>query len=44
MNPLVVEQMTVAYDRQLVLEDVSFSIPKGKLVGVIGQTGRENQR
>ncbi|MGG6431610.1 metal ABC transporter ATP-binding protein [Anoxybacillus sp. D401a] len=39
MDPLVVEQMTVAYDRQLVLEDVSFSVPEGKLVGVIGPNG-----
>lgn len=39
MNPLVVDQMTVAYDRQLVLEDVSFSVPEGKLVGIIGPNG-----
>ncbi len=39
MNPLVVEQMTVAYDRQLVLENVSFSVPEGKLVGIIGPNG-----
>lgn len=37
--PLSVYDLTVAYQRKPVLWDVSFDIPKGKLVGVVGPNG-----
>jgi ABC-type Mn2+/Zn2+ transport system ATPase subunit len=31
--------LDVAYDRRLVLEDVTFSVPKGAMVGIVGPNG-----
>lgn len=40
MNPLIdVKRLTVSYDRQKVVEDVSFSFKKGRLIGIIGPNG-----
>jgi manganese/zinc/iron transport system ATP- binding protein len=36
---LQVHQLTVNYDKTLVLWDISFSIPPGVLVGIIGPNG-----
>ncbi|MDX8360303.1 metal ABC transporter ATP-binding protein [Cytobacillus sp. IB215316] len=39
MNPVQVENVTVAYHRKPVLQEVSFTVPEGKLIGVIGPNG-----
>ncbi len=39
MYPVTVENLTVAYHRKPVLQDVSFTVPEGKLVGIIGPNG-----
>jgi manganese/zinc/iron transport system ATP- binding protein len=39
MSVLDVEELTVNYDKTPVLWDISFSIPKGKLVGILGPNG-----
>lgn len=39
MSVIDVEQLTVNYDKTPVLWDVKFSIPPGKLVGVVGPNG-----
>lgn len=37
--PLTVSGITVAYQRKAVVEDVSFTLPEGKLVALIGPNG-----
>lgn len=37
--PLAVSGITVAYQRKAVVEDVSFTLPEGKLVALIGPNG-----
>lgn len=37
--PLEVHDLTVAYHRRPVLWDIDFSIPEGKLVGIVGPNG-----
>ena len=39
MDPVIVENLTVAYHRKPVLKEVSFSVPEGKLIGIIGPNG-----
>jgi len=39
MYPVHVENLTVAYHRKPVLQEVSFSVPEGKLIGIIGPNG-----
>ncbi len=38
-NKLVVKDLSVAYGPRLVLEDISFDLPAGKVLGVIGPNG-----
>lgn len=37
--PLSIQNMTVAYHKKPVLEQVSFTIPEGKLIGIVGPNG-----
>lgn len=37
--PLKVSNITVAYQKKVVLNNVSFSVPHGKLIGIIGPNG-----
>lgn len=39
MNPLKVDNLTVAYQKKPVLKEVSFKVPEGKLIGIIGPNG-----
>lgn len=39
MNPIQVSNLTVAYDRKPVLQEVTFQMPEGKLIGVVGPNG-----
>ncbi len=37
--PLSIQNMTVAYHKKPVLEQVSLTIPEGKLIGIVGPNG-----
>ncbi|MBP3953336.1 metal ABC transporter ATP-binding protein [Bacillus suaedae] len=39
MEPVKVSNVTVAYNRKPVLQEVSFTVPEGKLIGIIGPNG-----
>lgn len=39
MEPIVVKNLTVAYHKQPVLKDISFSLPEGKLISIVGPNG-----
>ncbi|WLR59402.1 metal ABC transporter ATP-binding protein [Guptibacillus hwajinpoensis] len=39
MNPIRVSNLTVAYDRKPVLQEVTVEMPEGKLIGVVGPNG-----
>lgn len=39
MNSLTVEQLSVAYDKKIVLDKASFQVPTGKLTAIIGPNG-----
>lgn len=39
MQPVKIENLTVAYHRKPVLKEISFSVPEGKLIGIIGPNG-----
>lgn len=39
MEPIKVENMTVAYRKKPVLQEVSFTVPEGKLIGIVGPNG-----
>ncbi|PRP52395.1 manganese ABC transporter ATP-binding protein [Bacillus halotolerans] len=39
MFPVELENVTVAYDKKPVLQEISLQVPKGKLIGIIGPNG-----
>ncbi|MEK3807503.1 metal ABC transporter ATP-binding protein [Metabacillus sp. SLBN-84] len=39
MKPVAVNNLTVAYHRKPVLQEVGFEVPEGKLIGIIGPNG-----
>lgn len=39
LSPLVVNNMTVAYQKKPVLRNVTFEVPEGKLIGIVGPNG-----
>jgi manganese/zinc/iron transport system ATP- binding protein len=39
MNPIEVNQLTVAYQKRPVLENINLLLPEGKLIGIIGPNG-----
>ena len=39
MNAIEVQNLAVAYDKKVVLEDVNVEVPVGKLTGIIGPNG-----
>ncbi len=34
-----VENVTFAYDKEVVLSDISMAVPKNKIVGIVGKSG-----
>lgn len=43
ITPLSIRNLTVAYQKKPVLENVTFDIPEGNLIGIIGPNGGGNQ-
>ena len=41
---MVVDKLLKKYDKKVVVDSVSFSIPKGKVTSFIGQIGRASCR
>ena len=39
MNSIATEKLTVAYDENLVVEDLDMQIPQGKITAIIGPNG-----
>lgn len=39
MYPVDIENVTVAYHKKPVLQDISMQVPEGKLIGIIGPNG-----
>lgn len=39
MFPVELENVTVAYDKKPVLQEISLQVPEGKLIGIIGPNG-----
>src|SRR5690554_2571671 len=39
MKAVEVEHLTIAYHKQAVLQNVSFYVPEGKLMGIVGPNG-----
>ena len=34
-----VENVTFAYDKEVVLSDISMAVPKNKIIGIVGKSG-----
>ena len=43
IDPITVNNISVSYDDNEVVKDVSFSFGPGSLIGVLDQTAQENQ-
>ena len=41
---MLIRQLTKKYDGKAVVDDVSFEIPKGKVISLIGQTVRAKRQ
>lgn len=39
VNPLTIQDLSVAYQKKPVLRGVSFKVPEGKLIGIVGPNG-----
>lgn len=43
MFPVELDNVTVAYHKKPVLQDISLQVPEGNLLALLAQTARENQ-